>query len=301
MIYTVTFNPSLDYIVSVDGFTLGKTNRTVTEQMVLGGKGLNVSMVLNHLGIATTALGFTAGFVGEEIERRIAAAGFASDFIRLPLGCSRINVKLKDFDGTEINGMGPVIDPESEQKLYEKLDALEAGDILVLAGSIPSGMPSSLYGDILKRLEGHGVLTVVDASKEVLRCVLPYHPFLIKPNHHELGELFGVELKSRTDIVPYARMLQEAGAQHVLVSMAGDGAVFVSSHGEVMELNAPEGELVNAVGAGDSMVAGFLAGWLTNGDLHHAFRLGVAAGSASAYSEWLADREMIFRMYEKII
>jgi len=300
MIYTVTFNPSLDYIVSVKEFALGKTNRTVTEKMLPGGKGINVSTVLCNLGMETTALGFTAGFVGDEIERRIGEAGFASDFIHLRDGCSRINVKMKDFEGTEINGMGPVIDSESVELLFQQLKKLRAGDVLVLAGSIPAGMPSSVYSDILLRLTGRGVLTVVDASGELLCRVLSYHPFLIKPNNHELGELFGVQLTRKSDTVSYARRLQEMGARNVLVSMAGRGAVFVSENGTAMELEAPDGKLVNAVGAGDSMVAGFLAGWLESGDYEKAFRMSVAAGSASAYSELLATREQIIKLYDKM-
>lgn len=300
MIYTVTFNPSLDYIVSVKDFSLGKTNRTVTEQMLPGGKGINVSTVLCNLGIETTALGFIAGFVGDEIERKIQDAGFVSEFIRIKDGCSRINVKMKDFDGTEINGMGPVIDPESAACLFEKLDGLKAGDVLVLAGSIPAGMTSSVYSDILQQLAGRGVLMVVDASGDLLYRVLAYRPFLVKPNNHELGELFGVDLRKRSEVVPYAKRLQEMGARNVLVSMAGEGAVFVSEDGRVMELDVPDGKLVNAVGAGDSMVAGFLAGWIESRDYENAFKMSVAAGSASAYSELLATKDEIMGLYHKL-
>ncbi len=301
MIYTVTFNPSLDYIVSVNHFALGKTNRTVSEQMLPGGKGINVSTVLCNLGMETVALGFTAGFVGAEIERRIADLGFSSEFIRLAEGCSRINVKMKDFDGTEINGRGPVIDAKALELLFNKLNTLKNGDILVLAGSIPASLPSSVYRDILARLDGQGVRSVVDASGDLLCHVLSYRPFLIKPNNHELGELFGVKLAFRHEVVPYAKKLQEAGARNVLVSMAGEGAVFVSEDGQVMELEAPQGKLVNAVGAGDSMVAGFLAGWMETQDYTHAFLMSVAAGSASAYSEVLATKKEILELYQKMI
>ena len=293
MIYTVTFNPSLDYIVSIDDFKLGKTNRTTNELMLPGGKGLNVSTVLHNLGIENTALGFTAGFVGEELKRLARKTGYHCDFIDIKNGVSRINVKMKDFDGTEINGMGPAIDEEALELLMKKLDQLTAGDTLVLAGSIPSSMPKNIYSDILKALDGRGIRFVVDATKELLLNVLPYHPFLIKPNNHELGELFGVTLEKKEDVVPYAKKLQEMGTKNVLVSMAGEGAVLVDENEDVHMMDAPEGILVNAVGAGDSMVAGFLAGWMETGDYAHALKMGVAAGSASAFSEFLATGQEI--------
>ena len=293
MIYTVTFNPSVDYIVSIDDFKLGKTNRTTGELMLPGGKGLNVSAVLHNLGIENTALGFTAGFVGEEIKRLAKETGYRCDFIDIKNGISRINVKMKDFDGTEINGMGPAIDEEALELLMKKLDQLTAGDTLVLAGSIPSSMPKNIYSAILKALNGRGIRFVVDATKELLLNVLPYHPFLIKPNNHELGELFGVTLEKKEDVVPYAKKLQEMGAKNVLVSMAGEGAVLVDENEDVHMMDAPEGILVNAVGAGDSMVAGFLAGWMETGDYAHALKMGVAAGSASAFSEFLATGQEI--------
>ena len=300
MVYTVTFNPSLDYIVSVDGFQLGKTNRTAKEQMLPGGKGINVSTVLKNLGIPNIALGFSAGFTGEEIKRRVEEMGLASDFINLQNGYSRINVKMKDFDGTEINGQGPDISPAETEKLLEKLDGLKEGDVLVLAGSIPRTMPDSIYSDILRRLDGKGILTVVDATGELLLHVLEYSPFLIKPNNHELGEIFQVKLETREDVVPYARKLQEKGARNVLVSMAGQGAVLLDEMGQVHMLPAPKGKLVNAVGAGDSMVAGFLAGWLTKKDYEYAFRMGISAGSASAFSENLATKKEIEEVYRQV-
>ena len=293
MIYTVTFNPSLDYIVSIDDFKLGKTNRTTAELMLPGGKGLNVSTVLHNLGIENTALGFTAGFVGEELKRLAKETGYHCDFIDIKNGVSRINVKMKDFDGTEINGMGPMIDDEALELLMAKLNQLTADDTLVLAGSIPSSMPKSIYSDILKALDGRGIRFVVDATKELLLNVLPYHPFLIKPNNHELGEIFGVTLEKKEDVVVYAKKMQELGAKNVLVSMAGEGAVLVDENEDVHMMDAPEGILVNAVGAGDSMVAGFLAGWMQTGDYADALNMGVAAGSASAFSEILATREEI--------
>ncbi|OUN31322.1 1-phosphofructokinase [Blautia sp. An81] len=300
MVYTVTFNPSLDYIVSVEGFQLGKTNRTAKEQMLPGGKGINVSTVLKNLGIPNIALGFSAGFTGEEIKRRVEEMGLASDFINLQNGYSRINVKMKDFDGTEINGQGPDISPAETEKLLEKLDGLKEGDVLVLAGSIPRTMPDSIYSDILRRLDGKGILTVVDATGELLLHVLEYSPFLIKPNNHELGEIFQVKLETREDVVPYARKLQEKGARNVLVSMAGQGAVLLDEMGQVHMLPAPKGKLVNAVGAGDSMVAGFLAGWLTKKDYEYAFRMGISAGSASAFSENLATKKEIEEVYRQV-
>ncbi len=300
MIYTVTFNPSIDYIVSIDDFQLGKTNRTVTELMLPSGKGINVSIVLQNLGIESTAIGFTAGFVGEEIKRLAKEAGYRCDFIDIPEGISRINIKMKDFDGTEINGMGPVIDEKSQNLLMEKLNQLGEGDTLVLAGSIPKGMPKSIYSDILKALDGKSIQFVVDATKELLLNVLPYQPFLIKPNNYELGELFNVDLTKKEDVVPYAKKLQEMGARNVLVSMAGEGAVLVDEHETVYQLDAPKGILVNAVGAGDSMVAGFLAGWKEKEDYEHAFKMAVASGSASAFSELFATKEAVGTLYETL-
>lgn len=300
MIYTVTFNPSLDYIVSVDGFKLGLTNRTDSELILPGGKGINVSTILNNLGIPSTALGFVAGFTGEEIVREVEKLGIPSDFIQIPEGISRINVKLKSIDGTEINGMGPKIGADKVEELMRKLDVLGEGDVLVLAGSIPASMPDDMYSRIMERLEGRGVLFFVDATGDLLRNVLKYHPFLIKPNNHELGELFGVRITVREEAVPYAVKLQEMGARNVLVSMAGEGAVLVAENGEVHSAPAPKGTLVNAVGSGDSMVAGFLAGWMERKDYRHAFYMGVAAGSASAFSENLASKTEILELYEKI-
>ena len=300
MIYTVTFNPSLDYIVGTEGFQLGNTNRTVSELMLPGGKGINVSTVLKNLGIESTALGFTAGFTGEEIRRRVGELGFRSEFIDVGNGFSRINVKMKEFDGTEINGQGPVIGEEAVGRLLERLDSLEEGDTLVLAGSIPSSMPDSIYSDILARLEGRGIVFVVDATKDLLLNVLKYRPFLIKPNHHELGEIFGVELENREDVVPYAERLQEQGAQNVLVSMGGKGAVLLDAEGNVHMLPVPKGTLVNAVGSGDSMVAGFIAGWTEKKDFVDAFMMGISAGSASGFSELLAKEEEIRRLYETL-
>ena len=300
MIYTVTFNPSLDYIVSMNGFEMGMTNRTTEEQIFPGGKGINVSIVLSNLGIKNTALGFTAGFTGDQIEKEIQKMGLLTDFIHVQNGISRINVKLKDYDGTEINGMGPDIDTSCVEQLYGKLEKLGEGDILVLAGSIPKCLPDSIYSDILERLQNRGVLFVVDATKDLLLNVLQYQPFLIKPNNHELGEIFGVDLNTRELVVPYAKKLQEKGAKNVLVSMAGEGAVLADEAGDVHMLAAPKGKLVNAVGAGDSMVAGFVAGWTEKKDYAYAFRMGISAGSASAFSEKLATKKEIEHIFESL-
>lgn len=300
MIYTVTFNPSLDYIVSVNDFQLGLTNRTDSELILPGGKGINVSTILMNLGIDSTAFGFAAGFTGEEIIREVEAMGIRSDFIKIDSGISRINLKLKNIDGTEINGSGPEISEEKIEELLRKLDILGEGDILVLAGSIPASMPADMYSTIMERLQHKNVTFIVDATKDLLINVLKYKPFLIKPNNHELGELFDVKLTTRKEVIPYGKKLQKQGARNVLISMAGEGAVLVAEDGSVYEAPAPKGTLVNAVGAGDSMVAGFTAGWIEKKDYRHAFYMGVSAGSASAFSEYLATKEEIMDLYEKV-
>lgn len=300
MIYTVTFNPSLDYIVSVNDFQLGLTNRTDSELILPGGKGINVSTILMNLGIDSTAFGFAAGFTGEEIIREVEAMGIRSDFIKIDSGISRINLKLKNIDGTEINGSGPEISEEKIEELLRKLDILGEGDILVLAGSIPASMPADMYSTIMERLQHKNVTFIVDATKDLLINVLKYKPFLIKPNNHELGELFDVKLTTREEVIPYGKKLQKQGARNLLISMAGEGAVLVAEDGSVYEAPAPKGTLVNAVGAGDSMVAGFTAGWIEKKDYRHAFYMGVSAGSASAFSEYLATKEEIMDLYEKV-
>ena len=301
MIYTVTFNPSLDYIVSVKDFKLGLTNRTDSELMLPGGKGINVSIVLKNLGIDNTALGFVAGFTGEEVVKRLEKFGVKNGFLEIPEGFTRINVKLKSIDGTEINGQGPSISEEKIEQLMTRLDEMGEGDVLFLSGSIPASMPDDTYQKIMERLKGKGVLISVDATQELLLKVLPYHPFLIKPNNHELGEIFGVELRTRESVVPYGKKLQEMGAENVLISMAGEGAVLIASDGQVYDAPAPKGILKNGVGAGDSMVAGFMAGWLERKEYRHAFHMGVAAGSASAFSEQLAVKEEIDQVYEQVV
>lgn len=301
MVYTVTFNPSLDYIVAVDDFQLGMTNRTSSELILPGGKGVNVSTLLNNLGIANTAFGFAAGFTGKAIISMLEKNGVKADFIEIEDGLSRINFKLKNIDGTEINGQGPDISDAKVEELLNKLDTLKEGDALVLAGSIPATMSDDIYQTILKRLQGRGILTIVDATSSLLMNVLEYHPFLIKPNHHELGEIYNVELTSREEVVPYAKKLQESGARNVLVSMGGKGAVLVSEDGNVYDAPAPEGVLKNSVGAGDSMVAGFLTGWLNTGSYKEAFRMGVAAGSASAFSDNLATKDEVEDVLNRVL
>ena len=301
MIYTVTFNPSLDYIVSVDNFKLGLTNRTGSELLLPGGKGINVSTVLMNLGIESTALGFVAGFTGDEVVRRLEQMGVKNGFIRIPDGFTRINLKLKSIDGTEINGQGPEISEEKVEQLMVQLDELSEGDVLFLSGSIPASMPSDAYQKIMERLKDKAVRIIVDATQDLLMNVLPYHPFLIKPNNHELGDIFGVQLNTRKDVIPYGKKMQEMGAQNVLISMAGEGAVLIAADGRIFDAPAPKGVLVNGVGAGDSMVAGFMAGWMEKKDYEYAFHMGVAAGSASAFSENLATKEEIEVVYQQVI
>ena len=289
MIYTITFNPALDYIVRLDHLKTGTINRTTQEYVLGGGKGINVSIVLNNLGMDTTALGFIAGFTGEEIVTQLNSFGVKEDFIRLREGLTRINVKVKASDEeTEINGRGPIIADDELEALYKQLDTLTEQDTLILAGSIPSSLPSDMYELIMERLQHKNIRIVVDATKDLLTRVLPYKPFLIKPNNHELSEIFGRPLSTKEDLVEAAKALQEKGAQHVLISMAGDGAILVAADGTVYTSPAPKGTLVNSVGAGDSMVAGFITGFEKTGNLQEALYWGISSGSASAYSENLA-------------
>ena len=299
MIYTVTFNPALDYVVRLPELAPGEVNRTDSEDIQLGGKGINVSCVLGQLGFESVALGFVAGFTGEAVEAGLARRGVKSDFIRLPEGLTRINVKIKAGAETEINGRGPAIPAGALEELFRKLDRLAAGDVLVLAGSIPASLPSDIYQRILERLAPKGVLCAVDATGELLVKVLPYKPFLIKPNDHELGEIFGRTLSTDEEIVECARLLQQKGARNVLVSMAGDGALLLDEGGNVHRLEAFKGKVKNSVGAGDSMVAGFIAGWLEKGDYAWALRLGSACGSATAFSDALATRAEIETLLQR--
>lgn len=298
MIYTVTFNPSLDYVVQAEELVPGRINRTTHECIYPGGKGNNVSVILSNLGLKSKALGFVAGFTGESLEKMLNDYGCYTDFIRLKEGFTRINVKINAKEETEVNGQGPLITEEAISLLYGKLDRLEEGDVLVLAGSIPNTLPSDIYEQIMARLKGRNIRIVVDATKELLLNVLKYHPFLIKPNNHELGEMFGTIIKTEEEIIEYAGKLKEMGARNVLVSMAGDGALLLAEDGSIHKGKPPKGKVLNSVGAGDSMVAGFLTGYLNTGDYEKAFRLGVVTGSATAFLYWLATREDVVNLLD---
>lgn len=300
MIYTVTFNPALDYVIAVDHFVPGQINRTKEETLVCGGKGINVSTLLANLGYESTALGFVAGFTGEEIVRRCQKAGFHSDFIRVKEGMSRINVKMKSDEETEINGMGPHITEKNVALLFEQLDLLKAGDVLVLSGSIPSSISSTIYKEIMERLSGRGIQIVVDAERQLLMEVLPLHPFLIKPNNHELEAMTGRSLNTKEEILEAAKELQQKGARNVLVSMAGDGALLLTENGEIYEEGVCRGTVLNSVGAGDSMVAGFLAGYLKTEDYEYALKLGTASGGATAFSYGIGSREKIMELFTQL-
>ena len=300
LIYTVTFNPSIDYICRAEHFASGKINRTNYEKFLPGGKGINVSIVLKNLGFDSKALGFVAGFTGKEIQVMLEEAGVMNSMIEVKDGLSRINVKMKSDDETEINGQGPKITEEDVQTLMEQLDALTENDVLVISGSVPSILPSDIYEQILERLKEKELLVVVDAEKDLLKNVLKYHPFLIKPNNHELSEIFGVKIKSKEDCIEYAKKLQVMGARNVFVSMAGDGAVFVGEDGSSYQSKAPKGKLINSVGAGDSSVAGFISAYLETKDYQKAFYQGICAGSASAFSEDLATKEQVNQLLEQL-
>ena len=301
MIYTVTFNPAIDYVVRLDApLEVGEVNRAGGEDCVLGGKGINVSGVLAQLDCPSVALGFVAGETGAWLERGLEKQGLETDFVHLEQGMTRINVKIKAGQETELNGAGPDIPESAVRQLEEQLDALNENDILILAGSIPRSLPQDTYERLLARLQGKGVRAVVDATRDLLVNVLQYRPFLIKPNNHELGEIVGRELKTDAEIIVAARALQEKGACNVLVSMAGDGAILVDETGKVHRIGCPRGKVVNSVGAGDSMVAGFVAGWMQTGSYDMALRLGTACGSATAFSLGLAIREKIEELLKQI-
>lgn len=300
MIYTVTFNPAIDYVIHTDEIKTGTVNRTTSEAYFIGGKGINVSFILSELGIKSSALGFIAGFTGDAIEKGVREKGIDADFIRLDNGFSRINVKVKSSEETEINGQGPVITEEAVEGLFRKLDTMNDGDTIVLAGSIPKTMSPGIYEKILARLDGRGIRAVVDASGKLLLNVLKYKPFLIKPNNHELGEMFGTEINNTSDIEKYALKLREMGAGNVLVSMAGDGAMLFDENGNKHTCGVCSGTVRNSVGAGDSMVAGFIAG-LENGDYAYALKLGTACGGATAFSDGLAERAEIERLMKTLV
>lgn len=301
MIYTVTFNPAIDYVVQLTSpLRIGEINRNDAEAFQFGGKGINVSNVLNTLGHSNAALGFIAGFTGDSLQKGLQDMGLDARFIQVRAGMTRINVKIKAGDETEINGLGPVITGEDMEALYRQMDALRSGDTLVLSGSIPGCLPSSTYENIIARLQNRGIQIVVDATKDLLVNVLKYHPFLIKPNNHELGEIFGRILKADDEIIDCAKKLQDMGGRNILVSMAGDGALLLDETGVPHRVGCPKGTVVNSVGAGDSMVAGFLAGWLETGDYGYALKLGTAAGSATAFSLGLGDRSTIQALLETL-
>ena len=296
MIYTVTFNPAIDYVVHFDRLVPGEINRNQSEEFQFGGKGINVSNVLRTLGFDTVALGFVAGFIGEGFEKGLAEMGLKTDLIHVKEGMTRVNVKVKAAEETEINGIGPVITEADMEKLYEKLDAIGPEDLLVLSGSIPKCLPGDTYERIMARLDGRGIPIAVDATKDLLVNVLKYHPFLIKPNNHELGEIFGKVLRTDEEIADCARRLQEMGGRNILVSMAGAGALLLDEAGGVHRIGCPKGKVLNSVGAGDSMVAGFLAGWLEKRDYDYALKLGTATGSATAFSIGLAEKPLIDKL-----
>lgn len=301
MIYTVTFNPAIDYVVHADDMQVGAVNRSRKEEVYFGGKGINVSVVLHELGLASKALGFVAGFTGEAIEQGLRADGIETDFIHLEKGFSRINVKIKSGEETELNGQGPEIPEDKLRQLFDQLEQVQDGDTIILAGSIPASLPADVYEQILRHLSGKQVRAVVDATRDLLVNVLKYKPFLIKPNNFELGEIFGVPLKDDVDeIVRYAGKLQEMGARNVLVSMAGDGAVLLDENGGVHACGVCKGAVKNSVGAGDSMVAGFVAGCET-GDYDYALKLGTATGGATAFSEGLAKKELIAELLQQLM
>lgn len=301
MIYTVTFNPSIDYYTLCGGFETGKTNRTIREEMKPGGKGINVSIMLKKLGIESKALGFVAGFTGEEIVRSLDKMEIASDFIRLNEGVSRINIKIEDVEGTEINGSGPAISNENIAALLDKFKGMAEKDMLVLSGNVPKSVSTDIYGQIAGICEKRKIRLIVDAEGELLMNTLCYKPFLIKPNHHELGALFNTEIVSHEDAVFYGKKLAEMGAENVLISMAGNGAVLITKSGLVRKAMAVKGEFINGVGAGDSMIAGFLAGYLDKNDYDDAFRLGISAASATAFSVGLGDEKLIKNIYKKVL
>lgn len=300
MIYTVTFNPAIDYVVELVSFNIGEINRTTREYMNLGGKGVNVSRVLTNLEVPNVALGFVAGFTGDALRNGLERMGVKTDFINLEKGNTRINVNIKGVEETDINARGPEIPNSAIDELFKKLDNLQSGDTLILAGSIPTSLPNDMYERIMERLYGKGIRFVVDATRDLLVKSLKYEPFLIKPNNHELGEIFGLELTTDNEIIYYARELKKQGAKNVLISMAGDGAILVDENDVAHKIGTPKGKVKNSVGAGDSMVAGFCAGYLEKGDYKYALRMGTAAGSASAFSESLATKQEVIDLLNKI-
>lgn len=301
MIYTVTMSPALDYVVDLPDFKVSEVNRVKNEYIFYGGKGINVSVVLRELGFESQCLGFIAGFTGKELERGISEeCKVATNFISVDRGRTRINVKIHSQQETELNGLGPVVEKQDIEKLYQQLDLLQRDDVLVLSGSIPSTMSKSIYCDILEKLNNKGIHIVVDATGELLMSTLKYKPFLIKPNNHELAELFDVELNGLDDIEKYARKLQSMGARNVLISMAKDGSLLIDEDGQKHQLGVCQGTVKNSVGAGDSMVAGFIAGYLSSMDYQDILKLATAAGGATAFSSGLATKEKIQELLKQL-
>ena len=297
MVYTVTLNPALDYVMKLKALRTDDINRTDGEEIYYGGKGINVSVILTQLGIPNTALGFLAGFTGKKLEEMLKNDNISCDFNYLKNGDTRINVKIKADKEIDLNACGPEITKEDMHSFLRKLDGIKSGDYLILAGSIPNTLPDDIYEQILERVGDRNINCVVDATGDLLKNVLKYKPFLIKPNHHELGDLFSVQIKSDDDIVKYSKKLQEMGAKNVLVSMAKDGAMLTDENGCVHKIGNAKGKLINSVGCGDSMVAGFTAGYIKTADYSFALRLGSACGNATAFSEKLATREEIERVF----
>lgn len=300
MIYTITLNPALDYVMRVDKLSVGSINRSTAEAVYYGGKGINVSAILSRLSVENKALGFTAGFTGAELERLLTADGICCDFVRLKDGYTRINVKLRADAETDVNASGPAVSGDDVEKLLSKLDCLKSGDYLVLAGSVPDNLPSNVYERILEKSADKNIHFVIDAAGDLLKNTLSCKPFLIKPNHIELGDLFGVKVENEDEIIFYANKLRELGAVNVLVSRASDGAILIDENGVVHKIGTAEGKLVNSVGCGDSMLAGFLAGYVTKKDYDYALRLGTACGCATAFSPQLAAKDDIEKIYDEI-
>ena len=299
MIYTVTFSPALDYIVDLDELKVGAINRSKKEKMLAGGKGINVSFVLSNLGTKSVAMGFLGGFIGDYIQKQVQSKGIDCDFVRLN-GNTRINVKIKGMVETAINGQGPEVGEEKIEELIKKLEALNEEDILVISGAIPSNLPSDTYERILDRIKNQRVQLVVDTTKETLLKTLPHHPILVKPNKEELEELFSSSISNDEDLIFYAKKLIEMGAQNVIVSLGGEGAMLVKGDGSHLKQASPKGKAINTVGAGDSLVAGFLDEYVLSRDIEKAFKRGIATGSASAFSEELATLEEVEALLKTI-
>ncbi len=299
MIYTVTLNPSIDYVVRLDKLTSGITNRTTSEEYYFGGKGINVSCVLAELGLDSTAYGFVAGFTGEAIEKGIRNDRIITDFIKLKHGISRINIKIKAGEETEINCQGPHIDDSELERLLQKIDRISSGDTLILAGSIPNTMPDDVYERMLERISRKKVNIVVDATKKLLVNSLKYKPFLIKPNRQELSEIFDAEVKTEDDIEKYAKELQKLGARNVLISLGGEGAMLIDENGGKYKAGVLKEKVINTVGSGDSMVAGFVAGYEKTQSYPYALKLGSVCGNATAFLSGLATREKIDELLKK--